>query len=193
MKLLELSSRSLAANLRQPILCSVLYSLLTLILLADSVLISKSFQKMHLVRQYVFQIVIHLDFWAQLWNIYYKAIYKLICSIGNLIVEIKLLHNCLICMLEFSTLIRCHLYIETAPVDSNWEGLLVRPYLATEGKHCCKWVFREHFYTKTSQNQHITSSHPGQNGCHFTDDIFKFIFINGKFCIWIQISVKFFL
>ena len=37
----------------------------------------------------------------------------------------------------------------------------------------------------------INSSPPGQNGCHFTDGIFKCIFINEKFCILIQISLKF--
>ena len=36
----------------------------------------------------------------------------------------------------------------------------------------------------------INSYPPGQNGCHFTDDIFKCIFVNGKFCILIKISLK---
>ena len=36
----------------------------------------------------------------------------------------------------------------------------------------------------------INSSPPGQNGCHFAD-IFNRIFINEKFCILIQISLKF--
>ena len=35
------------------------------------------------------------------------------------------------------------------------------------------------------------SSPPGQNGCHFTDNIFRSIFMNEKFCIAIQISLKF--
>ena len=38
---------------------------------------------------------------------------------------------------------------------------------------------------------HISSSPPGQNGCHFTDDIFRCIFMNEKFCILIEISLKF--
>ena len=38
---------------------------------------------------------------------------------------------------------------------------------------------------------HINSSPPGQNGRPFTDDVFKCIFMNEKFCIWIQISLKF--
>ena len=36
-----------------------------------------------------------------------------------------------------------------------------------------------------------TSFPPGQNGHHFTDDIFKCIFMNEKFHILIQISLKF--
>ena len=32
---------------------------------------------------------------------------------------------------------------------------------------------------------------PGQNGRHFADDIFRCIFENEKFCILIQISLKF--
>ena len=35
----------------------------------------------------------------------------------------------------------------------------------------------------------LNSSLHGQNGCHFADDIFKFIFINEKFCILICISL----
>ena len=37
----------------------------------------------------------------------------------------------------------------------------------------------------------VNSSPPGQNVRHFTDDIFKCIIINEKFCILIQISLKF--
>ena len=32
---------------------------------------------------------------------------------------------------------------------------------------------------------------PGQNGCHFADDIFGCIFVKEKFCILIAISPKF--
>ena len=32
---------------------------------------------------------------------------------------------------------------------------------------------------------------PGQNGRHFADDIFRWIFVNEKFCILINISMKF--
>ena len=37
----------------------------------------------------------------------------------------------------------------------------------------------------------FNSSPPGQNGHHFADDILKCIFMNKKFCISIQISLKF--
>ena len=37
----------------------------------------------------------------------------------------------------------------------------------------------------------VNSSPPGQNGRHFADDIFRCIFVNEKFCIFIEISLKF--
>ena len=37
----------------------------------------------------------------------------------------------------------------------------------------------------------FNSSPPGQNGRDFADDILKCIFMNEKFCISIQISLKF--
>ena len=37
----------------------------------------------------------------------------------------------------------------------------------------------------------FNSSSPGLNGCHFVDDIFKCIFLNEKFDIFIRISLKF--
>ena len=36
----------------------------------------------------------------------------------------------------------------------------------------------------------FNSSYPGQNGCYFTDDTFKSIFMNENFCILIRISLK---
>ena len=54
------------------------------------------------------------------------------------------------------------------------------------------------YYTNTaaslSNDGYVPSldpSLPGQNGCHFADDIFKCIFMNEKFCILIGISLKF--
>ena len=37
----------------------------------------------------------------------------------------------------------------------------------------------------------FNSSPPGQNGRRFADDILKCIFMNERFCILIQISLKF--
>ena len=37
----------------------------------------------------------------------------------------------------------------------------------------------------------LVSSPPEQNGRHFADNVSKFIFLNEKFCILIQISLKF--
>ena len=37
----------------------------------------------------------------------------------------------------------------------------------------------------------LNSSPPDQNGRHFADDIFRFIFVNEKFCILIKISLKY--
>ena len=39
--------------------------------------------------------------------------------------------------------------------------------------------------------QLVDSSFPGQNGCNFADDIFKYIFVNEIFCILIKIVMKF--
>ena len=39
--------------------------------------------------------------------------------------------------------------------------------------------------------KYINSSPTGQNGCHFTDNIFKLTFMNEKFCILIRILLKF--
>ena len=39
--------------------------------------------------------------------------------------------------------------------------------------------------------QRVNSSPPGQNGCHFTDDIFKCIFMNNNVWISIRISLEF--
>ena len=40
-------------------------------------------------------------------------------------------------------------------------------------------------------SQWVNSSPPEQHGRHFADDIFRCIFVNEKFCIAIQISLKF--
>ena len=43
----------------------------------------------------------------------------------------------------------------------------------------------------TQKTLMLNSSYPGQDGHHFTDDIFKCIFVNAFFCISILISLKF--
>ena len=43
----------------------------------------------------------------------------------------------------------------------------------------------------TQEIKNINSSPPGQNGRHFADDIFRWNFVNEKFCILTQISLKF--
>ena len=51
-----------------------------------------------------------------------------------------------------------------------------------------------YFYVDNGENYlcvHFNASPSGQNGRHFTDDIFKCVFLNEKFCILIQISQKF--
>ena len=50
-----------------------------------------------------------------------------------------------------------------------------------KSKQCLKRVVQYGF----------NSSPPGQNGRHFTGDIFRCIFVNEKFRILIKISVKF--
>ena len=37
----------------------------------------------------------------------------------------------------------------------------------------------------------INSTPPGQDGCHFADNIFRCILVNEKLCIFIKISLKF--
>ena len=37
----------------------------------------------------------------------------------------------------------------------------------------------------------LLTHHPGQNGRHFADEVFKGIFVNEMLCISIQISLKF--
>ena len=41
------------------------------------------------------------------------------------------------------------------------------------------------------QEKQFNSSPPGQNGCHFTDDIFRCIFMNDNFCILNKVSLRF--
>ena len=61
-----------------------------------------------------------------------------------------------------------------------------------DGKSPFRYSWTWHLeYHKEADRLHVDSSPPGQNGCHFPEDIFKCIFMNEKFCIVIQISLKF--
>ena len=46
-------------------------------------------------------------------------------------------------------------------------------------------------YYCTGDTAAFRSSPPGQNGCHFADDVFRCIFMNVQFCILIKISLMF--
>ena len=52
-------------------------------------------------------------------------------------------------------------------------------------------IFVEHNSMKAGVCTKSHSSPPGQNDCHFAGAIFKCIFMNGRFCIFIQITLKF--
>ena len=51
---------------------------------------------------------------------------------------------------------------------------------------CCLPVCLSPVPSKT-----LTHLPPGQNGCHFTDNIFRYILVNEKFCILVEISLIF--
>ena len=57
----------------------------------------------------------------------------------------------------------------------------IPPWLYTRGSR----------FGAATRDPFLNSSPPGQNGCQIADDIFKYIFINEKFCISIQFSMKF--
>ena len=52
-------------------------------------------------------------------------------------------------------------------------------------------VTQSTFLTHLLQRKVLNSSPPGQNGRHFADDNFKFIFVNEGCRILIEISLKF--
>ena len=45
----------------------------------------------------------------------------------------------------------------------------------------------QNYHNSSYWNWGFDSSTPGQNGCHFADDIFRCIFVTEKFCIFIKI------
>ena len=79
------------------------------------------------------------------------------------------------------------MFSETGPIDrrhkfpfdtsdkpTHMSTLIISPYITSYGSQ--SW---------------FSSCPPGQNGHHFADDIFRCIFVNEKFCIFIKISLKF--
>ena len=82
--------------------------------------------------------------------------------------------------------------------DKTQVGPMLAPWTLLSGflwntlKRCCThngyllWV-----QCLASSFNGVNSYPLGQNGCHFTDYIFKCIFMNEKFCVFIQISIKF--
>ena len=66
-----------------------------------------------------------------------------------------------------------------------------RSHWLNAGKLQQNWkLFRQSPHSNMIVGISVNSSPPGQNGCHFTDDIFRCIFMNDKFCILIKISLK---
>ena len=63
--------------------------------------------------------------------------------------------------------------------------------LSGSGRHFETMVRFESFPVVLAVGSPFNSSPLGQNGRHFTDDIFKCIFMNEKFCILIKISLQF--
>ena len=67
-------------------------------------------------------------------------------------------------------------------------AILSRPQCVNRSIHVAYTSF---FTVRPEHTQVLNSSYPEWNGRHFTDIIFKSIFMNEKFCILIQISLKF--
>ena len=60
--------------------------------------------------------------------------------------------------------------------------------IAPDTCHCPDGLSGDH-----CQYQWVNSIHPGQNGRHFADDIFRCIFVNAKFCVWLKFPWSLFL
>ena len=52
------------------------------------------------------------------------------------------------------------------------------------------FTFNLYVFYALSLLSHINTLRPRQNGCHFSDDIFKLIFLSEKVWIMIKISLK---
>ena len=99
------------------------------------------------------------------------------------------------------------LYDNETEMSSFWRNVyqwLCLKFLTNSGFWYRHWLkFRQHDSLSVSEWVHSTmiygvsivlslnSSLPGQNGRHLTDDIFRCIFVNEKFCVLVKISLKF--
>ena len=63
---------------------------------------------------------------------------------------------------------------------SHLEGIVARPS-----------CYRSHLVPILERMCNVNSSLPWQNGRHFTEDVFRGIFVNENFCILIKMSLKF--
>ena len=75
-------------------------------------------------------------------------------------------------------------YIE-CEAHGGWETTWNHPSL------CIWYIYQYSAGVHCNVKYHLNSSPPGQNGRHFPNNILKCIFMNGKFCMMIQISLKF--
>ena len=71
-------------------------------------------------------------------------------------------------------------------LEWNFREVIVKPILSDRCQGCLLWNCFQ-----MNGTQDLNSSPPEQNGCHFAGNIFKYIFVNEKFCILINISLKF--
>ena len=112
---------------------------------------------------------------------------------GIPMMKIRLSHDHLIFIIEISCLERWSLYWNGALIGCLHRGLvqqaLIWGYIVM-GKSASLIITTDQ-YNAVLHTAQWKSFPPGQNGRHFTDDLFRCNFINEKFCILIQISLKF--
>ena len=71
-----------------------------------------------------------------------------------------------------------YFFYETAMMGMSWE-------LTDSGNEMITLIIKQHVYICA-----LTHLPPGKYGCHFADDIFKCIFLNDKYWIFMKISLK---
>ena len=80
--------------------------------------------------------------------------------------------------------------------DSGWTDETHSVWWITQSKRYMYWGITTDvgwpcYNMSTFLQNHLNSFPPGQNGRYFTDNIFRCIFVNEKFCILIKISLNF--